>query len=500
MTQILYNSTRDNQNTLTAAEAIVKGIANDGGLYFPQTMPEVNLDWDQLKDASYQTIAKLILGAFFTDFTEDEIAYCVDHAYDEKFDTAVIAPLKSIDEKVSILELFHGNTIAFKDMALSILPYLLTTAAKKLQIKEEIVILTATSGDTGKAALAGFSEVPNTRIVVFYPKDGVSEIQELQMVTQVGNNTKVIAVKGNFDDAQTKVKELFNDQALNAQQKNDGFVFSSANSINIGRLVPQVVYYVYSYAQLVKNNAIKAGEHINIAVPTGNFGNILAAYFAKMIGVPIEKLICASNRNNVLVDFFNKGIYDKRRPFYLTSSPSMDILVSSNLERLIYLLNNRQNLPTKELMEQLVKEGNYQINQTVKDQLHDFYASQADDTLTAETIKKVYQESDYILDPHTAVAYAVYQQYLNETNNEDHHNKTVIAGTASPYKFPESVLKALGVNTTELSGRELIDKLSEISQIPIPSAISNIFDAPIRHQEVVEIDAMKEAVLRFLAE
>lgn len=498
MTQILYNSTRNNQNKLTAAQAIVKGIANDGGLYVPETMPTIDLNWDQLKDASYQTIAKLVLGAFFTDFTEDEIAYCVDRAYDDKFDNELIAPLKAINEQVSILELFHGNTIAFKDMALSILPYLLTTAAKKLKIEEEIVILTATSGDTGKAALAGFSEVPNTRIVVFYPKDGVSDIQERQMVTQEGNNTKVVAVKGNFDDAQTKVKELFNDQALNKQLKKQGFLLSSANSINIGRLVPQVVYYVYSYAQLLKNGAIKSGDQINVSVPTGNFGNILAAYFAKLIGVPIEKLICASNRNNVLVDFFNEGIYDRRRPFYLTSSPSMDILVSSNLERLIYLLNQRQDEPTKEWMEQLIKKGSYQITQTVKEQLTDFYANEADDVLTATTIKEVYQDNHYILDPHTAVAYAVYQQYLKETQSQDRQNVTVIAGTASPYKFPESVLHALEVNTAQLSGRQLIEKLAEISQIKVPSAIKNLFDAPIRHQEVVEIEEMKETILRFL--
>lgn len=498
MTQILYNSTRNNQNKLTAAQAIVKGIANDGGLYFPETMPTIDFDWDHLKDASYQTVAKLVLGAFFTDFTEDEIAYCVDHAYDDKFDNELIAPLKAINEQVSILELFHGNTIAFKDMALSILPYLLTTAAKKLKIEEDIVILTATSGDTGKAALAGFSEVPNTRIVVFYPKDGVSDIQERQMVTQEGNNTKVVAVKGNFDDAQTKVKELFNDQALNKQLKKQGFLLSSANSINIGRLVPQVVYYVYSYAQLLKNGVIKSGDQINVSVPTGNFGNILAAYFAKLIGVPIEKLICASNRNNVLVDFFNEGIYDRRRPFYLTSSPSMDILVSSNLERLIYLLNQRQDEPTKEWMEQLIKEGSYQINQAVKEQLTDFYANEADDVLTATTIKEVYQDNQYILDPHTAVAYAVYQQYLKETQSQDRQNVTVIAGTASPYKFPESVLHALEVDTAQLSGRQLIEKLAEISQIEVPSAIENLFDAPIQHQEVVEIEEMKDTILRFL--
>ncbi|MFZ1251083.1 MAG: threonine synthase, partial [Streptococcus suis] len=334
---LVYQSTRDAKNTVSASQAILQGLATDGGLFTPISMPRVELDFSVLKDASYQEIAKLILSAFLDDFTADELDYCIKNAYDSKFDIPAIASVVKLKGQYN-LELFRGSTIAFKDMALSILPYLMTTAAKKHGLENEIVILTATSGDTGKAAMAGFADVPGTQIIVFYPRDGVSKVQELQMTTQTGANTHVVAIDGNFDDAQTNVKHMFNDENLRAKLAAKKLQFSSANSMNIGRLVPQIVYYVYAYAQLVKTGEIAAGDKVNFTVPTGNFGNILAAYYAKQIGLPVGKLICASNDNNVLTDFFSTGVYDKNRTFRVTTSPSMDILVSSNLERLIFHL------------------------------------------------------------------------------------------------------------------------------------------------------------------
>ena len=353
---LLYKSTRDAQHTVTASEAILKGLAPDGGLFVPVSMPKLDVTMEQLKDMSYQETAYAVMKQFLTDFTEEELKHCITCAYDSKFDTEVIAPLVKVGDTYH-LELFHGATIAFKDMALSILPHLLTTSAKKNHVTREIVILTATSGDTGKAALAGFADVPGTRIIVFYPKNGVSRVQELQMVTQKGVNTSVVAIQGNFDNAQTGVKALFEDQELEQELSEKGFQFSSANSINIGRLVPQVVYYVYAYAKLLKNEEITLGEEINVTVPTGNFGNILAAYYAKQMGVPIAKLICASNENKVLFDFFRTGTYDKNREFVLTSSPSMDILISSNLERLIYMIAGADAEKDQELMDALKAEG-----------------------------------------------------------------------------------------------------------------------------------------------
>lgn len=337
---LLYKSTRNAEKTVTASEAILKGLADDGGLFVPVTIPKLNVDMGTLKEMSYQETAYAVMKQFFTDFTEEELKSCITKAYDSKFDTEEIAPLVKADG-MYYLELFHGATIAFKDMALSILPHLLTTSAKKNNVKNEIVILTATSGDTGKAALAGFADVKGTRIIVFYPKDGVSKVQELQMVTQKGDNTSVVAIHGNFDNAQSGVKAIFENKELAKEMDAAGYQFSSANSINIGRLVPQIVYYVYAYAKLLKNEEIAEGEQINVVVPTGNFGNILAAYYAKQMGVPIAKLVCASNENKVLFDFFQTGVYDKNREFILTTSPSMDILISSNLERLIISLQVR---------------------------------------------------------------------------------------------------------------------------------------------------------------
>lgn len=490
---LVYQSTRDEKNTVTASQAILQGLATDGGLFTPVSYPQVELDFDTLKDASYQEVAKLVLSAFLDDFTAEELDYCISHAYDSKFDTPAIAPLVKLDGQYN-LELFHGSTIAFKDMALSILPYFMTTAAKKHGLENKIVILTATSGDTGKAAMAGFADVPGTEIIVFYPKDGVSKVQELQMTTQTGDNTHVIAIDGNFDDAQTNVKHMFNDVALREKLAANKMQFSSANSMNIGRLVPQVVYYVYAYAQLVKTGQITAGEKVNFTVPTGNFGNILAAFYAKQIGLPVGKLICASNENNVLTDFFKTHVYDKKREFKVTTSPSMDILVSSNLERLIFHLVGNDATKTKELMESLVATGQYQLSNFDADILDLFAAAYADEAETAAEIKRVYEASDYIEDPHTAVASAVYQKYRTQTGDTA---KTVIASTASPYKFPVVAVEAV-TGETGLGDFEALTKLHTLSGVPVPPAVDGLETAPVRHRTSVAAKDMQAAVEDYL--
>ena len=490
---LVYQSTRDEKNTVTASQAILQGLATDGGLFTPVSYPQVELDFDTLKDASYQEVAKLVLSAFLDDFTAEELDYCISHAYDSKFDTPSIAPLVKLDGQYN-LELFHGSTIAFKDMALSILPYFMTTAAKKHGLENKIVILTATSGDTGKAAMAGFADVPGTEIIVFYPKDGVSKVQELQMTTQTGDNTHVIAIDGNFDDAQTNVKHMFNDVALREKLAANKMQFSSANSMNIGRLVPQVVYYVYAYAQLVKTGQITAGEKVNFTVPTGNFGNILAAFYAKQIGLPVGKLICASNENNVLTDFFKTHVYDKKREFKVTTSPSMDILVSSNLERLIFHLVGNDATKTKELMESLVATGQYQLSDFDADILDLFAAAYADEAETAAEIKRVYEASDYIEDPHTAVASAVYQKYRTQTGDTA---KTVIASTASPYKFPVVAVEAV-TGETGLGDFEALEKLHALSGVPVPPAVDGLETAPVRHRTSVAAQDMQTAVEDYL--
>lgn len=450
---------------------------------------------DTLAGMSYQETAYEVMRQFLTDFTEEELKDCIAKAYDEKFDTKEIAPLVKKDEAY-YLELFHGKTIAFKDMALSILPHLLTTSAKKNQVKNEIVILTATSGDTGKAALAGFADVPGTKIIVFYPKNGVSPIQEKQMVTQKGANTFVVGIHGNFDDAQTGVKKMFGDKELAAQMDKAGYQFSSANSINIGRLVPQVVYYVYAYAKMYANGEVAKGEKINVVVPTGNFGNILAAYYAKNMGVPIDKLICASNDNKVLYDFFRTGTYDRNREFILTTSPSMDILISSNLERLIYKIAGADAAKDVTLMQNLAAEGKYEITDEMKAQLKDFYGNYANEKETAEEIAEVYKKTGYIMDTHTAVASRVYRKYVAETGDQ---TKTVIASTASPYKFTRSVMDAIDAEKYKGMGDfELVDALSELSGVKVPQAIEEIRTAPVLHKNVVETEDMPKIVKQFL--
>ena len=432
---------------------------------------------------------------FLTDFTEEELKNCINKAYDSKFDTEEIAPLVQADGAY-YLELFHGPTIAFKDMALSILPHLLITSARKNNVKNDIVILTATSGDTGKAALAGFADVEGTKIIVFYPKHGVSPIQEKQMVTQKGANTFVVGINGNFDQAQTGVKQMFNDKAMAEEMDKEGYQFSSANSINIGRLVPQIVYYVYAYSRLYANGAIAKDEKINVVVPTGNFGNILAAFYAKNMGLPIGKLICASNENKVLYDFFSTGTYDKNREFMLTSSPSMDILISSNLERLIYRIAGNDAKKNAEFMKDLTTSGKYEITDEMRTQLADFYGNYTSEEETASVIKKLFEDTGYIIDTHTAVAAGVYEKYKKDTNDVD--TKTVIASTASPFKFTRSVMDAIDHKYDSMTDFELVDELSKLGNVKVPQAIEEIRSAEVLHDTVCDVDEMPDVVRRFL--
>ena len=492
--QVLYKSTRGKEQAVTASMAILKGLSEDGGLFVPERIPQLDVPMDKLAQMTYQETAYEVMSRFLTDFTEEELKNCISKAYDSKFDTEKIAPLHEACGAY-FLELFHGATIAFKDMALSILPHLMTTAAKKNHVKNEIVILTATSGDTGKAAMAGFADVPGTKIIVFYPKHGVSPIQEKQMVTQKGANTYVVGITGNFDDAQTAVKKMFNDHEMAAELDQAGFQFSSANSINIGRLVPQIVYYVYAYATLVRDGKIKDGQEINVVVPTGNFGNILAAYYAKQMGLPIHKLICASNENRVLYDFFRTGTYDRKRDFILTTSPSMDILISSNLERLIYRLTGENAEKCAELMKSLSEGGEYTITEEMKAQLGDFYGNFCSEEETANTISEIYKDSNYVIDTHTAVAAGVYKKYVSET---DDHLPTVIASTASPYKFTRSVMDALGEDHKDLDDFGLVDALSALPKVTVPRAVEEIRTAPVLHDKVVDAVDMPAAVKEIL--
>ncbi len=491
---ILYNSTRTKGNPVKASEAILKGLSEDGGLFVPERIPALDKTLRELSEMTYGQTAYEVMKLYLTDFTREELEDCIAKAYDEKFEREDIAPLVEADGAY-YLELFHGATIAFKDMALSILPHLLTVSARKNHVKNEIVILTATSGDTGKAALSGFADVEGTRIIVFYPKNGVSPIQEKQMVTQKGQNTYVVGIHGNFDDAQSGVKNIFGDKELNAYMAERGFQFSSANSINIGRLVPQIVYYVYSYAKLFKKGNIKDGEKINVVVPTGNFGNILAAYYAKQMGLPIDRLICASNENKVLYDFFKTGAYDRNREFVLTSSPSMDILISSNLERLIYHIAGNDPEKNKELMERLKEGGIYTITEEMRAQLSDFYGNYATEAQTAKRIQGLYRETGYVIDTHTAVASCVYEKYKEETGDK---KTAVIASTASPYKFTRSVMEAIDSKYARMEDFDLADRLSELSGVKVPKAIEEIRTAKVLHDHICEKTEMKKMVMNFL--
>ena len=492
--EVLYYSTRSKGQPVKASQAILKGLSDDGGLFVPDHVPAIDKSLKELAGMSYQEVAYEVMKLFLTDFTEEELKNCIARAYDEKFDVKEIAPLVEA-EGAYFLELFHGATIAFKDMALSILPHLLITSARKNKVENEIVILTATSGDTGKAALAGFADVEGTRIIVFYPKNGVSPIQEKQMVTQKGANTLVVGIHGNFDDAQTGVKKIFSDKELAKEMNEKGFQFSSANSINVGRLVPQICYYVYSYAKLLAEGKIEEGEKINVVVPTGNFGNILAAFYAKNMGLPIDKLICASNENKVLYDFFSTGTYDRNREFMLTSSPSMDILISSNLERLIYRIAGNDADKTKELMAALSGQGKYEIDEKMKAGLADFYGNYASEEETAKVIKKIYEDCGYVIDTHTAVAAAVYEKFEAATKDG---KKTVIASTASPFKFTRSVMNAIDAKYDSMSDFELVDELSRIANVKVPKAIEDIRTAPVVHDKQCDVDQMQNVVREFL--
>lgn len=495
MKEILYKSTRSTEGTLKASEAILKGLADDGGLFVPLEIPALDVTVEELSKMTYQQVAYEVMKLYFTDFTEEELKNCINNAYDSKFDTEEIAPLAEV-EGTYFLELFHGKTIAFKDMALSILPHLLTTSAKKNGVKNEIVILTATSGDTGKAAMAGFADVPGTRIIVFYPNGGVSPIQEKQMVTQKGDNTYVIGIKGNFDDAQTGVKKMFSNKELAKVMNDNGFQFSSANSINIGRLVPQVVYYVKAYADLLKQGALKAGEPMNVVVPTGNFGNILASYYAKQMGIPIGKFVCASNKNKVLFDFFETGKYDRNREFYVTTSPSMDILISSNLERMIYRIAGNDAKQCAKFMAALTKDGEYVITDAMKAELSEFFGAFGSEEETAVKIKEVYDKEGYVMDTHTAVAAVAYDKYKAATG--DDKTPTVIASTASPYKFTRSVMDAIDPAYDAEDDFELVDELNKVSKTAIPKAIEEIRTAPVLHDTVCETAAMEDEVKKIL--
>ena len=491
---LLYKSTRDAEKTVTASQAILKGLADDGGLFVPVSIPKLPVSLGELKEMTYQEIAYIVMKEFLTDFTEEELKSCIAKAYDSKFDTEEIAPLAKVEDAY-YLELFHGATIAFKDMALSILPHLLTTSAKKNQVKNEIVILTATSGDTGKAALAGFADVEGTKIIVFYPKNGVSRVQELQMVTHKGDNTSVVAIHGNFDNAQSGVKAMFENKELEKELNEAGYQFSSANSINIGRLVPQVVYYVYAYAKLLQNEEIAEDEEINVVVPTGNFGNILAAYYAKNMGIPIAKLICASNENKVLYDFYQTGTYDRNREFVLTTSPSMDILISSNLERLIYKISGEDARKDTDLMTELKTKGSYAITGEMKANLADFAAGYATEEQVAKTIHDIYEDTGYVMDTHTAVAATVYKAYREDSKDD---RKTVIASTASPYKFAGSVMSAIDPKYKGQDDFKLIEELQKVSGTELPNAIKEIMNAEIRHNTECDVDQMEQTVKNIL--
>ena len=492
---MFYRSTRDASVKCSSGEAISKGISEDGGLFVPESIPVLSDDdFKRLIDLDYIGRAREVLKLFLDDYTEEELYSCLKGAYTGTFDNNAPAPLKKLDSGKYVLELWHGPTCAFKDLALRLLPFLLTAAAKKTG-KGRSVILVATSGDTGKAALEGFRDVEGTDIIVFYPVHGVSPMQKLQMDTQKGGNVNVCAINGNFDDAQTGVKKIFTDRAVKEKLRAAGMEFSSANSINWGRLVPQIVYYVSSYCELLKNGEdLKNG--FNVVVPTGNFGNILAAYYAKCMGVPIAKLVCASNANNVLTDFINTGVYDKNRDFYTTTSPSMDILISSNLERMLYHLYGNDAKATLELQKKLADKGRFEVSGDVLADLKDLYfGGCCDDKGTLDTIKDVYSKYGYLLDTHTAVAVSVQREYEEKTGDKRPY---VIASTASPYKFSASVLKAVAPEKCSDDEFGMVDALHEVTGVPVPAPISGLKGAEVRFKNVCESGEMESFVLRSL--
>lgn len=495
-----YKSTRDNGISIKSAEAIVTGLSTEGGLFIPESIPPVTQDEIRaMADMSYRERAKKILGLFLTDFSEEELDICISNAYTkEKFETETIAPVYKLSDSEYILELWHGPTCAFKDMALQILPHLLTTSVKKLGLDRETVILVATSGDTGKAALEGFCNVKGTRIVVFYPDDGVSNIQRLQMCTQDGENVFVSAVNGNFDDAQSGVKQIFTDDEYKKVLFERKKALSSANSINWGRLAPQIVYYFSAYCDMLKSEEITTGEEVNVCVPTGNFGNILAAYYAKRMGLPIKKLICASNKNNVLTDFIRTGTYDKNREFFVTSSPSMDILISSNLERLLYILSDGNDEEIRRYMQLLSEKGTYSVSDKIASLIREsFYGGFADEGECAAAIRETYEKYGYVTDTHTAVAVSVHRKYERETGD---NAKTIIASTASPFKFSADVLFALENMHTDLDEFRMLEKLSEKYELRIPKSLAALEEKEVRFETVCNKQQMKAVITEFLSE
>ncbi len=491
-----YISTRDRTLQFSAAQAIAKGLSEDGGLLTPAYLPKLpRRALEDLKDMSYQQRAVYVMKLFLDEFSVKELTDFANAAYGpEKFDTPAVAPVRKVNGNTYCLELWHGPTCAFKDMALQMLPHLLTASLKKQEEEKTVCILVATSGDTGKGALEGFKDVEHTKILVFYPKDGVSAVQELQMVTQEGENVGVCAVHGNFDDAQTGVKKLFSDLKLREELAERGYFLSSANSINWGRVLPQIVYYISAYCDLLRDGQIQAGETINVCVPTGNFGNILAAYYAKDMGVPIHNLICASNQNNVLTDFLNTGIYDRNRTFYQTMSPSMDILISSNLERLLLAIT-QEDTEVQSYMSQLAETGRYQVSDKVREKIQkQFYGFCCDDQETQKVIHTIYDQYDYLIDTHTAVAFSALEQYRTKTGDQ---TKTVIASTASPFKFCDNVLTALGV-TEQAQGLDLLDQLSKVTGQPVPAPLAALRTKTPRFSQVVEKGQMVDAVQEML--
>ena len=499
-----YISTRSKIEPITSAQAILQGLSTDGGLFVPEEIPKVTLqEIEKLIDMNYSGRAATILQKFLTDYTEFELGECSELAYD-KFDSPLKVPLsilvrdrKNSKSAVGIMELWHGPTSAFKDMALQILPRLMSLALKKVGETKEILILVATSGDTGKAALAGFADVPQTKIMVFYPDGGVSKIQRLQMVTQLGENVNVTAVRGNFDDAQTGVKNIFNDEKIRAELANSNVKLSSANSINWGRLAPQIVYYFSSYVEMIKSEQFKLGDKVNVVVPTGNFGNILAAYYAKKMGLPIKTLICASNKNHILTDFFKTGIYDRNRDFYKTITPSMDILISSNLERLLYHETGGDVDRVKSFMKDLNDTGKYKIDGPLKKKLDKiFYADFATEEETAETIKNTYENYRYPVDTHTAVALSVAGKYRSKTKDM---LPMLVASTASPFKFTGSVLTALGKSVEGIDDLKQLEELSFFTQKRIPKNLATLKNAKILHENICDKDKMADEVFKFVA-
>ncbi len=492
-----YVSTRDHSLQYTPAQAIAQGLSRDGGLFLPVSIPKLPEGaLKKMTGMTYQQRAQYIMSLYLEDFTAEELGQFAEKAYGpEKIDTPAVAPLKKVDDGTYCLELWHGPTCAFKDMALQMLPYLLTASLKKNQEEKTVCILVATSGDTGKAALEGFKDVDHTKIMVFYPKDGVSDIQQLQMATQEGANVGVSAVVGNFDDAQTGVKTLFSDESLREELAQRGYFLSSANSINWGRVLPQIVYYISAYCDLLAQGAVTEGEPVNFCVPTGNFGNILSAFYAKEMGLPIGRLLCASNSNNVLTDFIATGKYDRNRPFYNTVSPSMDILISSNLERLLYLLSGGDDKLVAGYMKELSDTGCYQVSEEMRKKIQSvFVGGFSSEAETEATIGKMMDEHKYLIDTHTAVAFHVLEQYRKETGDQ---TKTVVASTASPFKFCDAVLDALNV-TDKATGTALLDQLAEVSGMPAPQPLATLKDKQVRFTSWTEKEQMRAVVTDFL--